>query len=65
MQVTKYAKLPFGLALLLSIIFIIFYMTRTEAELPPMTVQEKKARFGALSIPAVNNGYTNFMTQYE
>jgi|TARA_B110000967_G_scaffold195703_1_gene225497 Bax protein len=65
MQVTKYAKLPFGLALLLSIIFIIFYMTRTEAELPPMTVQEKKARFGSLIIPAVNNVYTNLMTQYE
>jgi len=65
MQVTKYAKLPFGLALLLSIIFIIFYMTRTEDELPPMTVQEKKARFGSLIIPAVNNVYTNLMTQYE
>tara|TARA_B110000238_G_scaffold197634_1_gene240583 strand:- start:491 stop:1099 length:609 start_codon:yes stop_codon:yes gene_type:complete len=40
-------------------------MTRTEAELPPMTVQEKKARFGSLIIPAVNNVYTNLMTQYE
>jgi len=40
-------------------------MTRTEDELPPMTVQEKKARFGSLIIPAVNNVYTNLMTQYE
>jgi Bax protein len=54
-----------AITLLLSIAFLIFYITQREAELPPMTVQEKKARFSSLIVPAVNNVYANLMKQYE
>ena len=65
MQLTKQTKIVIAIALLLSIILLIFYMTQKEAELPPMTVQEKKARFSSLIVPAVNNVYENLMARYE
>ncbi len=67
MQLTKKTKIVIAITitLLLSIAFLIFYITQREAELPPMTVQEKKARFSSLIVPAVNNVYANLMKQYE
>lgn len=65
MQLTKKTKMVIAITLLLSIAFLIFYITQREAELPPMTVQEKKARFSSLIVPAVNNVYANLMKQYE
>jgi Bax protein len=51
--------------LVLAIVLTAFYITQRETELPPMTVQEKKARFIALIVPAVNNVYANLMKRYE
>jgi len=65
MQLTKQTKIVIAIILILGIAFLIFNMTKKEAELPPMTVQEKKARFSSLIVPAVNNVYANLMTQYE
>jgi len=64
-QLTKKIKIAIVIALLLSITFAIFHMTQKEADLPPMTVQEKKARFSSLIVPAVNNVYENLMTRYK
>lgn len=64
MQLTKQNKIAIAIALLLSIAFLIFYMIQKEAELPPMTVQEKKARFSSLIVPAVNHVYANLMKKY-
>ncbi len=64
MQFTKQTKIVIAITLLLSIAFIIFHIAQQEAELPPMTVQEKKARFRALIVPAVNNVYSNLIKQY-
>jgi len=64
-QLTKKTKIVITTTLLLGIAFLIFYITQREAELPPMTVQEKKARFSSLIVPAVNNVYANLMKQYE
>ncbi len=64
MQLTNKIKIAIAIALLLSIAFLIFSLTQKDAELPPMTVQEKKARFSALVVPAVNNVYENLMTRY-
>lgn len=44
---------------------VIYTGTQKEAELPKMTVQEKKARFKALIVPAVKTVYAQLMTQYE
>jgi len=44
---------------------IIYTLSQKEAELPKMTVQEKKARFKSLIIPAVDNVYASLMTRYE
>jgi Bax protein len=63
-QLTKQTKIAIAIALLSSIAFLIFYMTQKEAELPPMTVQEKKARFSSLIVPAVNNVYANLLKRY-
>ena len=65
LQFSKQTKTVIAVILLLSIAFIIFYITQREAELPPMTVQEKKTRFNSLIVPAVNNVYANLMKQYE
>ena len=44
---------------------IIYYFATKEAELPQMTVQEKKARFKSLIIPAVDEVYEELMVQYR
>lgn len=44
---------------------VIYTVTQKEAELPKMTVQEKKARFKALIVPAVKTVYAQLMTRYE
>ncbi|TMM42513.1 glucosaminidase domain-containing protein [Colwellia ponticola] len=46
---------------------ISYYFTSTtkDTELPPMTVQEKKARFKSLIIPAVDTVYADLMKQYS
>jgi Bax protein len=44
---------------------IVYLLNSKEAELPQMTVQEKKARFKAIIIPAVNKVYVDLMTQYK
>ncbi|MGJ8691149.1 MAG: glucosaminidase domain-containing protein [Thalassotalea sp.] len=62
---SKQTKALLGALLLLIGGGLTYYFTQEEAELPPMTVQEKKARFRALIIPAVNNVYADLMTQYE
>ena len=64
-QVNKNTKIAIVIVLILSLTFLIFYMTQKDAELPPMTVQEKKARFSSLIVPAVNNVYAKLMTRYE
>ena len=64
MHFTMKTKIAIATILLLSTAFLIFFMSQQEAELPPMTVQEKKARFSSLIVPAVNNVYANLMKQY-
>ena len=44
---------------------IIYYFSATEADIPKMTVQEKKTRFRALIVPAVNDVYDELMSQYK
>lgn len=46
---------------------ISYYFTSTikDTELPQMTVQEKKARFKSLVIPAVDTVYADLMEQYN
>ena len=51
--------------LLMIIASVIYTVTQKEAELPKMTVQEKKARFKALIVPAVKTVYAQLMTRYE
>lgn len=58
-------KVIIGVFLLIIIGSIIYVLTQKEAELPPMTVQEKKARFKSLIVPAVNNVYADLMRQYK
>lgn len=42
-----------------------YYNNNKITELPPMTVQEKKARFISLIVPAVDHVYEDLMTQYQ
>ncbi len=65
MQLTKTTKILIAIALALGLTFFVFNMTRDEPELPAMTVQEKKARFSALVVPAVNTVYSDLMSQYQ
>ena len=51
--------------LLMIIASVIYTVTQKEAELPKMTVQEKKVRFKALIVPAVKTVYAQLMTRYE
>jgi len=51
--------------MLIIIASVIYTGTQKEPELPKMTVQEKKARFRALIVPAVENVYTSLMTRYK
>ena len=51
--------------LLIIIASIIYTGTQKEPELPKMTVQEKKAKFRALIVPAVDIVYAKLMTRYQ
>ncbi len=51
--------------LLIIIASVIYTVTQKEEELPKMTVQEKKARFKSLIIPAVDTAYATLMTRYQ
>ena len=58
-------KIMFALIfLLLSSVVIYFYSTQDTIP-PKMTVQEKKARFKTLIIPAVDEVYAELMLQYQ
>ena len=66
MQLTKQTKLIISVALVLSIALITFTLfQKQEVESPPQTVQEKKAAFRALIVPAVDHVYADLMQQYE
>jgi len=58
-------KAIIGIILLIVIGAILYSVTKKSVELPPMTVQEKKARFKALIVPAVEHVYDDLMTQYQ
>ncbi|MFT6255153.1 MAG: Bax protein [Granulosicoccus sp.] len=65
LKFSKRLKIVSVVFLLLSAIFIFLSFTKNNVEPPPMTVQEKKAKFSALIVPAVNTVYANLMRQYE
>ncbi|TWX70947.1 hypothetical protein ESZ36_04705 [Colwellia demingiae] len=58
-------KIILAIILLITIASVIYRVTQKEPELPKMTVSEKKARFRALIVPAVNIVYTKLMARYE
>ncbi|TYK65826.1 hypothetical protein CWS31_008620 [Colwellia echini] len=67
---THKRKIIIAVVLLLIIAAVIFttnYKAKKEqeAELPKMTVQEKKARFKSLIVPAVDHVYSQLMVRYE
>lgn len=66
MKLTSFqAKILFAtIALFLTSAIIYFYASKDTA-LPKMTVQEKKARFKALIVPAVNEVHAELMLQYK
>lgn len=58
-------KAILAIFLLLIIATVIYTVTQKEEEPAKMTVQEKKARFKSLIIPAVDAVYTKLMTRYK
>ncbi len=58
-------KAIIAIVLLIIIASVIYTVTQKEEELPKMTVQEKKARFKSLIVPAVDAVYAKLMTRYE
>jgi len=58
-------KAIIAIVLLIIIASVIYTVTKKEAELPKMTVQEKKSRFKSLIVPAVDAVYAKLMTRYE
>jgi len=58
-------KAIIAIILLIIIASVIYTVTQKEEELPKMTVQEKKARFKSLIVPAVDAVYDKLMTRYE
>lgn len=58
-------KATVAVALLLIIASVSYYISERKIELPPMSVQEKKARFISLIVPAVDHVYQDLMSQYE
>jgi len=58
-------KAIIAIILLIIIASVIYTVSQKEEELPKMTVQEKKARFKSLIVPAVNTVYAKLMTRYE
>jgi|TARA_B110000902_G_scaffold29610_1_gene31998 Bax protein len=65
----KLTSIPSKLIILLISVFlisaVIYYFSIEEADIPQITVQEKKARFKTLIIPAVNDVYAELMAQYQ
>ncbi|WP_052073209.1 glucosaminidase domain-containing protein [Thalassotalea sp. ND16A] len=59
------AKIIIAAIFLIIVASIGYYVMQREAELPPMTVQEKKARFKSLIVPAVESVYLELMQQYQ
>jgi Bax protein len=59
------SKLLTALISLLLLSVIMYYFSAKEADVPKMTVQEKKTRFKALIVPAVNDVYNELMSQYK
>ena len=55
------------LVIIAAVIYTTLYIAKQEreAELPKMTVQEKKARFKSLIVPAVHNVHSELMSRYE
>lgn len=62
---SKQKKATIGIVLLLVIAAISYYISERKVVLPTMTVQEKKARFISLIVPAVDHVYQDLMSQYE
>lgn len=58
-------KAIIAIILLIIIAAVIYKVTEKEPELPKMTVQEKKARFKSLIVPAVDTVYAELMARYE
>ena len=54
-----------AIILLIIIASVIYKTNQKEPELPTMTVQEKKARFKSLIVPAVNTVYAKLMSRFE
>jgi Bax protein len=65
LKFSKRLKIVTVVILLLSAAFIFFSITKSNVEPLRITVQEKKERFSALIVPAVNKVYANLMRQYE
>ena len=65
----KLTSIPSKLIILLISVFlisaVIYYFSIEEPDIPQMTVQEKKARFKTLIVPAVNDVYGELMIQYQ
>lgn len=64
---SKNTLIILGLVVIAIIAAVIFISPKKEAEIvpPKMTVQEKKARFKSLIVPAVDTVYTELMARYE
>lgn len=58
-------KIMFALILVLLCSAAIYFYSTQDTALPEMTVQEKKARFKKLIIPAVDEVYAELMLQYQ
>lgn len=58
-------KAIIAIVLLIIIASVIYTVSQKEEELPKMTVQEKKARFKSLIVPAVDAVYAKLMSRYE
>jgi Bax protein len=65
LKFSKKIKIVSVIVLLLSAIFIVFSIIKKDVDSPLITVQEKKAKFNALIVPAVNKVYANLTEQYE
>lgn len=64
MQLTKPTKIIAAIVVI-AIAALAYYFSQQKTELPPMSVQEKKARFSQLIVPAVNNVYDDLMKRYQ
>ena len=58
-------KISIVLISVLSISAVVYFFSAEDAVLPKMTVQEKKARFKKLIIPAIDTVYAKLMIRYQ